>query len=68
MEAKQVASLSHNKGDSNIMGLWHGTRSNPSDVIATTGFDIVYSDDRGFWGRGIYFAQDAKYSAPGYCH
>ena len=50
------------------MGLWHGTGTNKPEVIATTGFDIAYSEDLGYWGRGIYFAQDATYSAPAYCY
>ena len=67
-EVDQVAKLAHNKGNPNIMGLWHGTGTNKPEVIATTGFDIAYSEDLGYWGRGIYFAQDAKYSAPTYCY
>ncbi len=47
----------------NIKVLWHGTRrSDPSLFYkGEEGFDIKYSRE-GMWGRGIYFAENAKYS------
>lgn len=49
--------------------LWHGTsKTNPVDVYTKDGFNIAYSEDRCMWGRGIYFAEDSKYSCPSYSY
>ncbi len=49
--------------------LWHGTRNIKPQQIALgeVGLNIVYSAD-GMWGNGIYFAQNASYSCPGYSY
>lgn len=44
--------------------LWHGTRNtHPKEIYEAfdEGFDLQYSND-GMWGRGLYFAVNAKYS------
>ena len=49
--------------------LWHGTgATEPRDIyMGQEGFDVRYSRP-GLWGRGIYFAESAAYSASGYSH
>ena len=50
--------------------LWHGTRNNDPKLIYQANeesFDLVYSND-GLWGRGLYFAVNAKYSAQDYAY
>lgn len=49
--------------------LWHGTRTTDPDLIikGEEGFDIKYSSE-GMWGRGIYFARDARYSNAQYAY
>ena len=45
--------------------LWHGTRAtDPSTIYQDEeeSFDLVYAND-GMWGRGLYFAENASYSA-----
>lgn len=52
------------KGTSpNEMLLFHGTRSTPPSLIHDNqhGFDLKYANE-GLWGKGLYFASDAKYS------
>lgn len=50
----------------NEMELWHGTRTcDPSTIYnGKTGeaFDITYCNDGCMWGKGAYFAKNAKYS------
>ena len=44
--------------------VWHGTRSNDPKVVykdVQAGFMMQYSA-QGMWGRGLYFAENAKYS------
>eukprot|EP00455_Lapot_gusevi_P003361 TRINITY_DN11381_c0_g4_i1.p1 TRINITY_DN11381_c0_g4~~TRINITY_DN11381_c0_g4_i1.p1 ORF type:complete len:161 (-),score=8.49 TRINITY_DN11381_c0_g4_i1:89-571(-) len=52
-----------NGGDANIKQLFHGTRdSKPEDIYAGHyGFDFRLSQP-GLWGRGSYFATNARYS------
>jgi len=47
----------------NELLLFHGTRSNPPQVLynGQDGFDYKFSDG-GMWGRGTYFATNAVYS------
>ena len=51
-----------------IKPLFHGSSDTHPDVIIrdSVGFSIEYARE-GMWGRGIYFAQNAKYSH-GYAH
>lgn len=45
-------------------GVWHGTRHNDPSVIyedVQDGFMMQYCE-AGMWGRGLYFAKNAKYS------
>ena len=47
----------------NLKYLWHGTSQSDPKMFynGEEGFDIKYSNN-GFWGRGLYFAEDASYS------
>jgi hypothetical protein len=49
--------------------LWHGTRKSKPSLFykGEEGFDIKYSNN-GMWGKGIYFAENARYSDEGYFH
>lgn len=53
--------------------LFHGTRqTNPNEIydnveLNDIGFDMRYCSS-GMWGRGIYFAVNAKYSKDGYAY
>lgn len=49
--------------DTNLKYLFHGTSKNKPEVIYTNpiGFDMRCSNS-GLWGKGIYFATNAKYS------
>ena len=51
------------KKPNNQQTLWHGTsKTNPKDIYnGEEGFDMKYSH-KGMWGRGVYFARNAKYS------
>ena len=42
--------------------LWHGTRSENIDPICATGFNRSYGC-HAVWGKGVYFAKNAEYSA-----
>ena len=43
--------------------LWHGTgTTSPTILWQGKGFNIAYAYDKGFWGKGIYFAVNANYS------
>ena len=52
-----------NQGTAQELDLFHGTRSNPPHCIYTgeEGFDMRFRD-RGMWGVGNYFAENASYS------
>ena len=53
-----------NRGISNEKMLFHGTRGTPPSKIfkdKVAGFDMRFSN-AGMWGKGNYFAADAKYS------
>lgn len=54
------------KREAEIYG-WHGTSANPPEnIYKNNGFDISFSRDSGYFGRAIYFANDALYSATTY--
>ena len=40
----------------NEFGLWHGTRPQTADILATSGFDNRVARDSGLYGAGSYFA------------
>jgi hypothetical protein len=40
----------------NEFGLWHGTKPEVADILATAGFDERVADLRGLYGAGSYFA------------
>ncbi len=44
--------------------LFHGTRTNEPKIIYsdTVGFDMRYSNPKGFWGKANYFAVNSSYS------
>ena len=42
--------------------LWHGTRCDPNIIMKKDGFSSQFANDKGMWGRAIYFAQLANYS------
>ena len=50
-------------GDSNTLRLWHGTQgTNPSEILRSElGLTSLMSAG-GFYGKGIYFAEHARYS------
>jgi hypothetical protein len=50
--------------EENVRELWHGTRDSHPKLFYTgeEGFDIKFSRQGGYWGKGIYFAENAKYS------
>ena len=53
-----------NDGDHNEQELWHGTRKTEPEALykkKKVAFDMRYCD-RGLWGQGAYFAEDARYS------
>ena len=52
-----------NQGIAQELDLFHGTRSNPPDLIykGEEGFDMRFSA-QGMWGMGNYFAVNASYS------
>ena len=47
-----------------IKVLYHGTRkSNPVDIVTSEwGLDMRYANEKGHYGAGIYFADNASYS------
>ena len=49
-------------GGANEQTVWHGAAEGVLDTIVHTGFNRDYSK-RALYGRGTYFARDAKYSA-----
>ena len=55
------------QNDGNVRRLWHGTGGTDPKRIGSgeDGLNIYYSND-GMWGNGLYSAQNAKYSCPGY--
>ena len=64
----RVGRLSAN-GDPNLTMVWHGTRGLDPVVICkdeADGFMMQFSN-KGSWGQGLYFAQNASYS-DGYAH
>jgi len=49
-------------GDSNEVEAFHGTMADPKVIYnCEDGFDMRFSK-KGLWGRGIYFAKNARYS------
>lgn len=53
-----------NDGDPNEAELWHGTRATPPEKLyrdEDCAFDFRFSD-KGYWGKGSYFAKDSRYS------
>lgn len=42
--------------------LWHGARNSDIHKIFQDGLSSQFSDDKGLWGRAIYFADKAAYS------
>ena len=58
-----------NKMKPRCLRLCHGTsKTAPSELYKKDGLNIAYADDKGFWGRGLYFAVNANYSCPQYCY
>ena len=53
----------------NELTLWHGTReTDPVDILnSETGFDANIGRP-GFYGKGIYLAEYARYSNEGYAY
>ena len=47
-----------------VLQVWHGTRDTDPRVICTDKADgfMMQHSRKGMWGRGIYFAANAKYS------
>lgn len=47
-----------------IRSLFHGTSSTSPDTILSDsiGFNIEYANNRGLWGKGLYFAVNSSYS------
>ena len=47
----------------NVRELWHGTKNSDPELFykGDEGFDIKYAN-KGMWGNGIYFAENASYS------
>ena len=56
-------------GNANELRLWHGTGNTDPDVIlrSDSGLDERMSK-QGFYGKGIYLAEHARYSNGGYFH
>ena len=48
--------------------LFHGTKGNDPKILINHGFDISFSQDKGSFGRGIYFAKYFLYSHQGYSY
>lgn len=69
--AERLKVAQQNQGDPNEAVMWHGTKATPPEQIYGDmwgpGFDMRYGN-RGMWGQGSYFAEDAAYSARGYAH
>lgn len=59
------------QGDASLneLTLWHGTReTDPDDILnSETGFDANIGRP-GFYGKGIYLAEYARYSNEGYAY
>jgi hypothetical protein len=66
--AREKIRIVKEKGHCEENFLFHGTRQNNPEIVYTTGFDISFSSDGGSYGRGIYFARRALYSASGYAY
>ena len=68
-EKNRMRELKTNGRDITTQKLWHGTGpTEPRDIyMGQEGFDVRYSRP-GLWGRGIYFALSALYSASGFGH
>ncbi len=45
-----------------LMPVWHGTKSVAANSIVNGGFAALQSTDEGFFGKGLYFAAEPKYS------
>lgn len=45
-----------------LMPVWHGTKKVAADSIVNAGFAALQSTDEGWFGKGLYFAREAKYS------
>ena len=52
-----------NNDNGNVQRLWHGTSGTPCDQILSSesGLDVMRSS-KGFYGKGIYLAEHARYS------
>ena len=61
--------MEFNDGVTNEMHLFHGTsKVDPEKIYkGDSGFDMRFSD-KGFWGKGNYFAVNASYSNKKYAH
>ena len=68
-EKNRMRELKTDGTDITTQKLWHGTGpTEPRDIyMGQEGFDVRYSRP-GLWGRGIYFALSALYSASGFGH
>jgi hypothetical protein len=68
-EKSRMCELRPDAGEITTQQLWHGTGpTDPREIyMGQEGFDVRYSRP-GLWGRGIYFAKSALYSASGYAH
>ncbi len=64
--AREKIRITKEKGSCDENFMFHGTRQNDPKIVYTNGFDISFSSDGGSYGRGIYFARRALYSASGY--
>jgi Poly(ADP-ribose) polymerase catalytic domain/FG-GAP repeat len=61
---KSLAAPHHDKDypDVKIMPLWHGTKPEVLGSIFTAGYAALGKTDAGFFGQGIYSANEAEYA------
>uniref|UniRef100_A0AAQ4NZP5 Poly [ADP-ribose] polymerase n=1 Tax=Gasterosteus aculeatus aculeatus TaxID=481459 RepID=A0AAQ4NZP5_GASAC len=64
---KQRISKKNDPADLGEMSLYHGTSAESSHCIERSGFNRSYAGDRVLYGKGVYFAVNAEYSASRYC-
>ncbi|XP_062416187.1 protein mono-ADP-ribosyltransferase PARP14-like isoform X2 [Pungitius pungitius] len=64
---KQRISKKNDPADPGEMYLYHGTSAESSHCIERGGFNRSYAGERVLFGKGVYFAVDAEYSASRYC-
>jgi len=69
-ELEMVKKLNNNSPMEYTRLLWHGTsQTHPEKIYQSTkGWKLNYAGEGNLWGKGLYFSQDAFYSAGKYAY